>query len=128
MAWKAAPRTTPRGQQHYSDLAITTALTLRTVFHLALRQNRGAQRPGEWLVEKHGTSKRRSWRKPHIGFDAVTGRIVAAILTGRDVDDASQVGPFSTKSPSPVEVSWATAVMTEPACTTVWDERHRMRW
>jgi hypothetical protein len=26
--WKAAPRTTPGGQPHYSDLAITTALTL----------------------------------------------------------------------------------------------------
>jgi hypothetical protein len=37
-AWKAAPRTTPGGQPHYSDLAITTALTLRAVFHLPLRQ------------------------------------------------------------------------------------------
>jgi hypothetical protein len=33
---------------------------------------------GEWLVEKHGTSRRRSWRKLHIGVDADTGRIVAA--------------------------------------------------
>jgi hypothetical protein len=40
-AWKAAPRTTPGGQLHYSDLAITTALTLRAVFHLALRQTEG---------------------------------------------------------------------------------------
>jgi hypothetical protein len=40
-AWKAAPRTTPGGQRHYSDLAITTALTLRAVFHLALRQIKG---------------------------------------------------------------------------------------
>jgi hypothetical protein len=40
-AWKAMPRTTPGGQPHYSDLAITTALTLRTVFHLALRQTEG---------------------------------------------------------------------------------------
>src|SRR5690349_10139852 len=30
-AWKAAPRTTPGGQPHYSALAITTALTLRAV-------------------------------------------------------------------------------------------------
>ena len=136
-AWKAAPRTTPGGQPHYSDLAITTAQTLRAVFHLPLRQgligsvlqllgldlpvpdfstlSRRAQRlelpaqpraagvhllvdsselklcgPGEWMVEKHGTSKRRSWRKLHIGFDAVSGRIVASTLT--DVDDASQVG------------------------------------
>ena len=40
-AWKAAPRTTPGGQAHYSDLAIRTALTLRAVFHLALRQTEG---------------------------------------------------------------------------------------
>jgi hypothetical protein len=40
-AWKAMPRTTPGGQPHYSDLAITTALTLCAVFHLALRQTEG---------------------------------------------------------------------------------------
>jgi hypothetical protein len=40
-AWKAAPRTTPGGQPHYSDLAITTALTLRAVFRLPLRQTEG---------------------------------------------------------------------------------------
>src|SRR5512134_1159819 len=39
--WKAAPRTTPGGQPNYSDLAITTALMLRAVFHLALRQTEG---------------------------------------------------------------------------------------
>ena len=33
--------------------------------------------PGEWLIEKHGTRVRRSWRKLHIGVDADTGRIVA---------------------------------------------------
>src|SRR4051794_15065310 len=30
-AWHAEPRTTPGGQPHYSDLAITTALTLKAV-------------------------------------------------------------------------------------------------
>jgi hypothetical protein len=25
---------------------------------------------GEWSVETHGTSRRRSWRKLHIGVDA----------------------------------------------------------
>ena len=49
---------------------------------------------GEWLVEKHGTKRRRSWRKMHLGVDADTGRIVAATLTDRDVDDAAQVGPL----------------------------------
>ena len=40
-AWRAEPRTTPGGQRHYSTLAILTALTLRAVFRLALRQTEG---------------------------------------------------------------------------------------
>jgi len=40
-AWRAEPRTTRGGQRHYSELAITTALTLRAVFRLALRQTEG---------------------------------------------------------------------------------------
>ena len=40
-AWKAEPRRTRGGQPRYSALAITTALTLRAVFRLALRQTEG---------------------------------------------------------------------------------------
>src|SRR3712207_6132851 len=40
-AWHAEPRTTPGGQPWYSPLAILTALTLRAVFRLALRQTEG---------------------------------------------------------------------------------------
>ena len=40
-AWKAGPRTSPGGQPVYSALAIATALTLRAVFRLALRQTEG---------------------------------------------------------------------------------------
>ena len=40
-AWKAEPRTTAGGQPWYSPVAILTALTLRAVFHLALRQTEG---------------------------------------------------------------------------------------
>src|SRR3954454_9911455 len=40
-AWEAEPRTTPGGQPYYSSLAITTALTLKAVFRLALRQTEG---------------------------------------------------------------------------------------
>src|SRR5829696_4024342 len=40
-AWRAEPRTARGGQPSYSALAITTALTLRAVFHLALRQTEG---------------------------------------------------------------------------------------
>jgi len=40
-AWQAESRTTPGGQPRYSDMAITTALTLRAMFDLALRQTEG---------------------------------------------------------------------------------------
>ena len=40
-AWRAEPRTTRGGQRWYSPLAILTALTLRAVFRLALRQTEG---------------------------------------------------------------------------------------
>src|SRR6202790_4256658 len=142
-AWRAEPRITPGGQPYYSGLAIATALTMRAVFHLALRQTEGLigsvitllglaltvpdhstmsrrgktlELPplrrsetgplhlivdstglklggaGEWLVEKHGTSRRRSSRKLHIGIDAGSGEIVAIELTEKDVDDAARTG------------------------------------
>src|SRR4051794_33230852 len=40
-AWRAEPRIGRGGQPRYSSLAITTALTLRAVFRLALRQTEG---------------------------------------------------------------------------------------
>src|SRR3982750_4679978 len=50
--------------------------------------------PGEWLIEKHGTRMRRSWKKLHIGMDAGTGQVVASTVTGHDGGDGSQVGPL----------------------------------
>ena len=137
-AWRAEPRTTPGGQPDYSALAITTALTMRMVFGLALQQTEGlidsivallglalavpdhstlSRRSrtlevpphrrlgagpldllvdstglklggaGEWLVE--GTSRRRSWRKLHVGIDGESGEIVAIELTKKESDDGA---------------------------------------
>jgi len=57
---------------------------------------------GEWLHEKHGTKLRRSWRKLHLGMDAGTGQIVASLLTTKDVDDGSQVGPLLDQVEGPL--------------------------
>ena len=57
---------------------------------------------GEWLLEKHGTATRRSWRMLHLGVDAGTGRIVAATLTSKDMNDASQAGPLLDQVVGPV--------------------------
>ena len=58
--------------------------------------------PGEWLTEKHGTRRRRAWRKLHLGVDADTGRIAAVELTGNEADDGSQVGPLLDQVDGPV--------------------------
>src|SRR3954454_4438744 len=58
--------------------------------------------PGEWLIEKHGTKTRRSWRKLHLGVDANTGQIVASVLTSHDADDGAQVGPLLDQVAGPV--------------------------
>src|SRR5215217_7530249 len=58
--------------------------------------------PGEWLIEKHGTRRRRSWRKLHIGVDAETGEILASDLTTSDVGDGSQVEPLLDQITAPL--------------------------
>ena len=43
---------------------------------------------GEWCARKHGLSKRRQWRKVHLGVDARTLEIRAIEVTGSRVGDA----------------------------------------
>ena len=50
--------------------------------------------PGGWFEDKHGSKRRRAWRMLHLATDADTGHIVASVLTSRDTDDSSQVGPL----------------------------------
>jgi len=62
--WRAAMRTTPGGQPRYSPLAILTALTLRAVFRLALRQTEGLI--GSALLQRgralaRGRNRRKIW-------------------------------------------------------------------
>ena len=174
--WRAPPRRTPGGQPWYSPLAILTALTLRAVFRLALRQTEGligsvigllglnlavpdhstlsrraetlaVPRPqprrdgeplhllvdstglklcgaGEWLVEKHGTKTRRSWRKLHISLDADTGQIVAATLTTKEVDDSAEVGILLDQVGGPVASFTADGAYDQEGVAAAVAERH----
>jgi len=47
---------------------------------------------GEWKVRKHGYSKRRTWRKFHLGIDPQDGEIRAVEVTENNVSD-SEVAP-----------------------------------
>jgi len=55
---------------------------------------------GEWKVRKHGYSKRRTWRKVHLGLDVKTGQIRAALMTHQDVDDASALSGLLAQIPA----------------------------
>ena len=43
---------------------------------------------GEWKVRMHGVSKRRTWRKLHIGVDIAGGMIISGVLSAADVHDS----------------------------------------
>src|SRR5450631_1129398 len=75
---------------------------------------------GEWLADKHGQRARRDWRKLHLAVDAGSGQIVAAKLTGQDVDDASQVEPLLEQIPVEIEQVTADGVYDgEPTYATI---------
>ena len=65
-AWRAPTSGTPGGQCVYSDIAIETALTVRSVYHLGLRQTEGFLRSVSTLlgleirIPDHSTLSRRS--------------------------------------------------------------------
>jgi len=46
---------------------------------------------GEWKVRKHGYSKRRTWRKLHLGTDPENGEIQAVLLTANNISDDAVV-------------------------------------
>jgi hypothetical protein len=174
-AWRAERRTTPGGQPHYSTLAITTALMMRMVFGLALRQTEGligsviellgldlavpdystlsrraktlavppVRRPGsrplhllvdstglklggagEWLVERHGTSRRRSWRKLHVGVDADSGEIVAIAVTRKDIEDAAMADALLDQIAEPIASFTADGAYDQDQVSQAVAERH----
>jgi hypothetical protein len=42
---------------------------------------------GEWKVRKHGYSKRRTWRKVHVGICADSDQVIVSAVTSNDVSD-----------------------------------------
>ena len=130
-----------RGEsRYYSDLAITTMGTIKSVYGLAGRQCQGflesifglmgldlavpdhstlsrrlgqltvslpvvdkatarhvvvdstgvkVYGEGEWKTRQHGISKRRTWRKLHLGIDEATGEILVGVVTTNNVHDGT---------------------------------------
>ena len=60
---------------------------------------------GEWKVRKHGYSKRRTWRKLHLGVDESTGFIHAQVLTqnGEGDGDSQQMEGLLDQVKTPID-------------------------
>ncbi len=58
---------------------------------------------GEWKVRQHGYSKRRTWRKLHLGVDPESGEIQAAALTENSVSDAEMAKPLLEQVTPPIQ-------------------------
>ena len=52
---------------------------------------------GEWKVRQHGVSKRRTWRKLHVGANPEDGELQAVLLTENSVSDDQAVAVLLTQ-------------------------------
>jgi len=160
--WEEKRKTRKRGKpKFFSNMAIETALTLREVFHLPLRQTEGfltdvlrilgasviapdystlskrseglpvliRTRPiqdeplhivvdstgakvygeGEWKVRQHGWSKRRTWRKLHIGVDEATNDILIGAVTTNAASDGEMLSPMLAELPADTVIAQVSA-------------------
>jgi IS5 family transposase len=160
--WQEQEKTGKRGKPKlYSNLAIETALILREVFHLPLRQVEGFLRSillkmgndrkapdystlsiraeklapfirvrairdepihividstgakvygeGEWKVRQHGFSKRRTWKKLHLGIDEETGDILVGEVTGNGTADCEALEPLLNQMPKETVIDQVSA-------------------
>ena len=64
---------------------------------------------GEWNARKHGGTKRRVWRKIHIGIDEKSLEIRAAEFTTSDVGDAPMLPELLDQIPPDQEIASVTA-------------------
>lgn len=74
---------------------------------------------GEWKVRKHGYSKRRTWRKLHLGVDPQTGFIHCHCLTLNDIDDGSQMTDLIDQVEPEIEAAYLDGAYDHEQC---WDD------
>lgn len=180
--WEEKKRTGKRGKpKFFSNTAIETALTLKEVFHLPLRQTEGFLtsifqrigasikspdhstlslrgetlsvsiriRPllkealhivvdstgakvygeGEWKVRQHGWSKRRTWRKLHIGVDEKTKDILLGEVTTNAMADCEILGTLLDQLPGEQKIAQVSAdgAFDKQICYEALRRRHVLR-
>ena len=68
-----------------------------------------AEGEGEWNARKHGGSKRRVWRKIHIGIDEETLEVRAVQVTASNIGDAPMPPELLSQIPSDQDIGSVTA-------------------
>ena len=68
-----------------------------------------AEGEGEWNARKHGGSKRRVWRKIHIGIDEETLKVRAVQVTGSNIGDGPMLPELLNQIPSDQDIGSVTA-------------------
>jgi hypothetical protein len=58
---------------------------------------------GEWKVRHHGYTKRRTWRKIHLGVDEATGEIVAQLPTASSTSDKAMLPEILDQVDEPIK-------------------------
>jgi hypothetical protein len=61
---------------------------------------------GEWKVKVHGKSKRRTWRKIHIGIDPITQEIIVCDLTKNSASDSNTACNLLDEMKSRIRRAW----------------------
>ncbi len=68
-----------------------------------------AEGEGEWNARKHGGSKRRIWRKIHLGIDEETLEVRAVEVTGSNIGDAPVLPELLNQIPIDQDIGSVTA-------------------
>ena len=78
---------------------------------------------GEWKVRRHGSAKRRTWRKLHLGIDESSGEIVAAAITTNDFSDGQLLPDLLDQIDEPIEQVSGDGAYDTRACYAAVGER-----
>ena len=90
---------------------------LSRIYRATKRPNRQTGIKGEWNARKHGGSKRRIWRKIHIGIDEETLEVRAVEVMGSNIGDAPMPPELLNQIPLDQEIGSVTADgASKPRC------------
>ena len=78
---------------------------------------------GEWKTRQHGVSKRRTWRKLHLGVDESTGEILAAVVTPNNVHDSEVLPDLLEATDADIEQVSADGAYDKRRCYDTLMER-----